>query len=84
MLAGFAWAASTFLLIRRWSSATGWQDAHRYAMVFGATLVPMIGGFAGSSAWSRIDLIGKVIFDAIAILLLIALGRTVRRRAARL
>ena len=81
MLAGIAWAALALLLFRRWSSATGWRDAHRYALTFGAMLVPMIGGYIGSSSWLRIDLIGKSVLDAIAIALLVVLGQAVLKRS---
>jgi hypothetical protein len=78
MIGGIAWAGMVFLIIRRWSSSVGWRDVHRYALTFGAMLVPMVGGFAGSNLWPRIDLIGKSVLDVIAVLLLIALGRVVR------
>jgi hypothetical protein len=78
MAGGIAWAAGVFFIVSRWSSAPGWRDVHRYALTFGAMLVPMIGGFVGSSSWPRIDLIGKSVLDVIAILLLIALGRVIR------
>ena len=81
MLAGIAWAAMAFLLFSRWSSAGGWSDAHRYALTFGAMLVPIIGGFIGSSSWLRIDLIGKVVLNAITIVLLIVLGQAIQKRA---
>lgn len=78
MIVGIAWAGMVFFLIRRWSSSVGWRDAHRYALTFGAMLIPMVGGFAGSNLWPRIDLIGKSVLDVIAVLLLIALGRVIR------
>lgn len=83
MIVGIAWACMVFLLIRRWSSTAGWREMHRYALIFGAMLVPMIGGFAGSGSWLRIDLIGKIVLDVIAILLLIALGRSIQERSPR-
>jgi hypothetical protein len=83
IIGGVAWAWVVFFLVRHWSSAVGWRETHRYALMFGAMLVPMIGGFAGSSSWLRIDLIGKAVVDVIAILLLIALGRLVQRRTSR-
>ncbi|MGH9617225.1 MAG: hypothetical protein ACRD28_10835 [Acidobacteriaceae bacterium] len=82
MVIGIAWFAMIFFLIRHWSSGTGWSDAHRYALTFGAMLVPMIGGFSGSGSWLRIDLVGKSVLDVIAVLLLIALGRAVRDRSS--
>lgn len=82
MILGIAWACMVFLLIQRWCSSIGWRDMHRYALIFGAVLVPIIGGFAGSGSWLRMDLIGKIVLDAIAILLLIALGRSIQKRSS--
>ncbi len=31
-----AWAIGAYLLIRRWGSASGWRDTHRWALCFGA------------------------------------------------
>jgi hypothetical protein len=81
MIGGIAWAGMIFSLIRRWSFAMGWRDMHRYALTFGAMLVPMIGGFAGSRSWRRIDLMGKAVLDVIAVLVLIALGRAIEKRS---
>ncbi|HEY4767244.1 MAG TPA: hypothetical protein VIH75_26480 [Candidatus Sulfotelmatobacter sp.] len=82
MTGGIAWAAMVFLIIRRWSSASGWGDAHRYALIFGAMMVPIVGGFAGSGSWPRTDRMGKTVFDLIAIFLLIALGRVLQNRSS--
>jgi hypothetical protein len=82
MTGGIAWAAMVFLIIRRWSSASGWGDAHRYALIFGAVMVPIVGGFAGSGSWPRTDRMGKTVFDLIAIFLLIALGRVLQNRSS--
>ena len=82
MTGGIAWAAMVFLIIRRWSSASDWGDAHRYALIFGATMVPIVGGFAGSGSWPRTDRMGKTVFDLIAIFLLIALGRVLQNRSS--
>jgi hypothetical protein len=80
MLVGIAWAFAAFTLFRFWSSSPGWNEKHRYAMIVAAILVCMIAGFLGSSLWPKIDLIGKTVLDVIAVLLLLALGRTHLRR----
>jgi hypothetical protein len=80
MLVGIAWAFAAFTLFRLWSSSAGWNEKHRYAMIFAAILVCMIAGFLGSSLWPKIDLIGKSVLDVIAVLLLLALGRMHLRR----
>jgi hypothetical protein len=82
MIDGIAWAATVFLRIRRWSSASGRGDAHRYPLIFGAMMVPIVGGFAGSGSWPRNDLMGNTVFDAIAIFLLIAPGRVLQNRSS--
>lgn len=66
MGAGVLWAALAYGLIRRWSHSSGWCDLHRWALTFAATLVCMGGGFLGSSAWPRVDLVGKSILDVLA------------------
>jgi hypothetical protein len=71
--AAIGWASLAFFLFRH--LAHNLRDMHRYALTFGAILVCIIGGFAGSRSWPRIDLIGKIVLDGIALILLIALGR---------
>ena len=76
---GIAWAALSFLLIRRWSSGHGWGELQRWALVFAAILVCMVGGFGGSSTWPRMDLIAKIVLNALAVLGLLALGHRIYR-----
>jgi hypothetical protein len=82
MLVGIAWAGAAILLFQLWSSSAGWNEKHRYAMIFAAILVCMISGFLGSSLWPKIDLVGKSVLDIIAVVLLLALGRIRLRRPA--
>ncbi len=78
-----AWAAFGYLLIRRWASASGWRDLHRWALCFGALLVCMSAGFLGASAWTRLDVVGKAVLNVIAILGMVMLrGRIVKRVVA--
>jgi hypothetical protein len=81
LLGGLAWAALAILTIRRWSSASGWQDMHRWALSFGALLFSMAAGFLGSAYWSRVDVMGKVILNIIALAGMIALARSIRKRS---
>ena len=76
------WAALVYLVIRYWTSSPRWQDIHRWALVFGATLVCMIAGFSGSSHWPRIDLIGKAILNVLAVVGLLLLAARIRQRPA--
>lgn len=80
LAAGLLWAILAYLAIRRWSSGADWGNMHRWAIVFSAVMVCMIGGFAGSSAWPRIDLIGKAVLNVIAVVCLLALARTLSNR----
>jgi len=82
LIAGLAWAALAIFLIRRWSSAAGWDDMHRWALSFGALVSQMSAGFLGSSLWPRMDVIGKVILNVIAVAGMIALARAIRQRSS--
>jgi hypothetical protein len=68
MALGVVWAGFAYFLIRRWSVGRGWNDKHRWGLTFGAVLVCMIAGFSGSSAWPRMDLVGKWVFDLAAMI----------------
>jgi hypothetical protein len=82
MLREFCWAAFVYSIIRLWASAERWQDIHRWALVFGATLLIMAMGFTGSEAWPQIDLVGKVVFNVVAIAGFLFLALRIRRRTA--
>lgn len=80
--AGLAWAALSFTLIDRWSSSAGWDDSHRYALVFGGVMACMLGGFVVFKVTGalRMDWIGKAVLNAAALAWLIAFGRRAPRR----
>lgn len=80
MLVGVLWASLGYAAFRRFTSSSQWSDLHRCAAAFAATLVCMAGGFLGSQWWPRIDLIGKSIFNAIAILGFVLLLRRIQQR----
>jgi len=80
MAAGMAWAAMAFVIVCRWASSTGWAELHRWTIVSSAILVCMALGFLGSSSWLKMDVIGKVILNLIAVALLILLGRKIRQQ----
>jgi hypothetical protein len=82
IIMALTWAALVYLIVRYWTSSTQWQDIHRWALAFGATLVCMIAGFSGSSQWPRIDLIGKAILNVLAVIGLLVLAGRLRRRTA--
>jgi len=82
MLLEICWATILYSILRFWASARGWQDFHRWTLVFAATLVIMAAGFSGSSSWPRIDMVGKVILNVIAVAGFLLLARRIRRRTA--
>lgn len=81
IIAGVAWAGLAIFLIRRWASASGWDDMHRWALSFGALVSQMAAGFLGSSLWPRMDVIGKAILNVAALVGMIALARAIRQRS---
>jgi hypothetical protein len=80
MALGLAWAGFAYFLIRYWSVGRGWNDKHRWGLTFGAVLVCVIAGFAGSSTWPRMDVAGKWVLDAGAVIGLALLARWIWQR----
>lgn len=68
LLSGLAWVALAWTLLQRWSVSGAWSDMHRWALCFGATVVIMACGFSGSSHWPKHDLLGKTVFNLLAVL----------------
>ena len=83
VLAGTLWAALAYLLARWLSSSPGWSDMHRWSVVFCASLVCMLAGFLGSSTWSRMDLIFKIVLNVISVAGMIWLALKLTRRSNR-
>lgn len=79
--AGIAWALLAFALFTAWSSRTAWSEAHRFAAAFGATLGCIVTPYLTITSWPRIDIVGIVIFDALALAGSAALARKVLARA---
>jgi hypothetical protein len=80
-LAG-AWGLASYGLIGRWTTTSGWQDPHRWALSMGALLVCMIAGFLGAGAWSRTDTIAKAVMNLAAVGCMAALAVRIARRPA--
>jgi len=80
--AGLAWCGLTLFLMRRWTSRRGWDDMHRFAVVFGGVLACMLGGFVVFKVGGalRIDWIGKAALNAAAVVWLVTVGRRVAGR----
>jgi hypothetical protein len=75
LAAALLWCMLTLRLLLRWTSASDWGDRHRYALVLAGVLSCSLGGFLVFKVGGalRIDWIGKTIFNAAAILWLIAI-----------
>ena len=79
---GITWAVLSFILIRYWSAPTGWRDVHRWALSCGAILGCMVMSDISAAGWTRIDLIGKFVFQICALIGLLLLARRVWLRDA--
>jgi len=76
---GLAWVGLGLIVVSALSNTPDWQDRHRLAMIFGASLASMLGGVLVILSASTIDQIGKAAFDLIAIVLFILLVRRLRQ-----
>jgi len=75
------WGIGTFLLIGRWTTASDWEDRHRWALTFGGLLVCMLAGFLGAAAWSRTDTMAKAVMNFAAVVGMLQLRRKIGRRS---
>ena len=82
VLAAAIWASAAYLLIARWAASPAWSDRHRWALAFSALLVCMALGYLGSSLWPAVDLIGKIVFNVLAGLWMLSLGRRIPQKPA--
>jgi hypothetical protein len=82
LTAGLIWALLSFILVRYWSAASGWRDIHRFALSFGTILGCMVMSDVSAAGWTRVDLIGKFVFQISAFIALLPLARNVWRREA--
>lgn len=75
--AGVAWASVAFTLFFWCSSRSAWGESHRYAAACGATLACMAAPYLTISSWPRIDVVGLVTFDVLALVGFVMLGRKI-------
>jgi hypothetical protein len=76
---GCLWAVVAWALIGYWAAARGWNDMRRWALVFGATVGSMACGFGGSGTWSKLDFMGKIVLNLIAVAGFVLLAMRLRR-----
>ena len=77
---GIVWAAVAFTLFWWWSSRAAWTEIHGFASAVGATLACMAVPYLTIATWPKVDIGGKVIFDAIALLGFLVLANKVFAR----
>ncbi len=70
------------LLILRWSAQSGWSRAHLLALAAAALFTYAWAGFFNFSPLDRLDLIGQIVIDVLAVLLVLGLARKVAARPA--
>jgi len=75
---GILLTAVLLVLLPRWAAHPLWDDARQFATLFGAILGSMLVSFIGFIGSLPLDLYFKIGVDAIAFLLLLALGRHLR------
>ena len=67
----------------RWGASARWTARHSFGLFFGTLGGAMLASFAGFLQGATMDIAFKIVTNAIALLLMILLGRTVAARAAR-
>jgi hypothetical protein len=77
---GILWIMLGLFIVQRFSTAANWQDRHRLALIFGASLASMVGGTLVVLADGPVDIIGKFVIDLIAIGMFIWFASRVRKR----
>jgi MFS family permease len=80
MIIGLAWIGVGLFVVSRISTALNWQDRHRLALIFGASIASMLGGTLEVLADVPIDIVGKFVVDLIAIGLFIWFAVRVHKR----
>jgi hypothetical protein len=78
---GVLLSAGIFILLPRWAAHPLWLEGHKFATIFGALVGSMLVSFIGFIGSLPLDLYFKISIDALALVLLIALGRQLNREA---
>lgn len=75
--AGIVWGGIGFAFFIRWSSRPAWSAIHGFSAAVGATLACMAIPYLTISTWPKLDVIGKMCFDVLAVIGIVILGRKV-------
>ena len=81
IVAGVVWAGIAFALFTHWSSRPGWTEIHGFSAATGATLACMAIPYLTIPTWPKVDVIGKIGFDVLAVIGFLVLGRRVLERS---
>jgi hypothetical protein len=76
---GILLSAAILLFLPRWAAHPLWSERHQYTTIFGVILGSMLLSFVGFIGSLPLDLYFKIVVDALAVVLLVALGRRLRR-----
>jgi hypothetical protein len=79
MGSGILLAGAIVFLLPRWTAHPDWGDMHQFGTLFGVILGSMLLSFVGFIGSLPLDLYFKIGVDALAVLLLMALGLRLRR-----
>lgn len=79
---GLGWAVLALLLFAWWTSRRTWSEVHRFCACWGAVLACEAMPYLTIRSWPRIDIIGKAVFDAMALAGFAWLGMRVLRRSS--
>jgi hypothetical protein len=82
LVSGVTLAAIAFSLIAGWSRCPEWQDSSRLALICGAMIASMLAGFLVFVLGGAllIDVIGKLVVNVTAVILLMRLARRIQSR----
>jgi len=78
--AGAVWAVLALVLFAWGTSRRAWGDRHTFLACWGAVLACEAMPYISIQSWPRVDVIGKVVFDAIALAGFLWLAMKVMRR----
>jgi Mg/Co/Ni transporter MgtE len=79
--AGIAWAVLAFIVFLRLSDNSAWSRRHIFAATFGATLACIAAPYLSISSWTKIDTIGVVAFNILALAVFALLGKKISLRS---
>lgn len=79
ILVALVWAAGALFLLYRWTSSQAWTDENQLALIIGALSASMLAGYLESGIQLPLDLVGKLIFNLMAVLLLGYLAWNIHR-----